>query len=128
MQFPFRNKKVINLTPKGIASSYHWENSITIGSGPNGAWTCGKHFSTPRGGLGSAISVWNGSFRNRNECLRYSLKELMEWHMKAAQNDEVHRNSSVYMSVTKKIIAQAQDILDTIKGKKMVQISLFNMQ
>jgi hypothetical protein len=88
-------------------------NSITIGRSPNGKWTYGMDLAASKSGSCSGLSVYGPPFTSRNGCLKDALKYFIQWHEK--ENDRK----------TAPALREAKDMLDTLMGRKPVQMSLF---
>ncbi len=87
-------------------------NSLTIGRGPNGKWTYGLSLGTSNTGMGYWLSVFRTPHPSRHECLRHGLEKVIDWHTKEGDRK------------LPAVIKEAKDMLDTIMGRKSVQLSL----
>jgi hypothetical protein len=88
-------------------------NYITIGRSPNGKWTYGMNLAASQSGSCSGLSVYGPPFASRNGCLKDALKHFVQWHEK--ENDRKAASA----------LKEAKDMLDTLTGRKPVQMSLF---
>jgi hypothetical protein len=92
-------------------------NSITIGRSPNGKWTYGIDLAASKSGSCSGLSVYGPPFASRNACLKDALEHFVQWHEKENEND---RKATP-------VLKEAKDMLDTLTGRKGVQLSLFDL-
>jgi hypothetical protein len=89
-------------------------NSILLGRGPNGKWTHAITLSAPKSGCSSGLSVYGPIFASRNDCLKNALECFIQWHKKVDDRK------------TASALKEAQNMLDTMTGRKAVQMSLLD--
>jgi hypothetical protein len=109
-RYAFTDCETVAFEVEGHATG---RNSITIGRGPNGKWTYGMDLAASKSGSCSGLSVYGSPFASRNGCLKNALEYFIQWHEK--ENDRK----------TAPVLRDAKDILDTLTGRKPVQMSLF---
>ncbi|MDR2488665.1 MAG: hypothetical protein LBD42_04135 [Desulfovibrio sp.] len=97
----------------GVNGRVRGINSVQLGRGPNGKWTYGIHLTTAKSGRVSGLSVYGQPFASRNGCLKNALDYFIQWHER--ENDKQSGPA----------LREAKDMLDTLTGRKAVQMSLF---